>query len=61
MTTAIIEPRAIPIEERPANKADYLNISFGVRSWLFTTDHKRIAILYLVSITLMFFLGGAMA
>ena len=37
----------------------YLNVAFGVKSWLLTTDHKRIAILYLVSITLMFFLGGA--
>jgi cytochrome c oxidase subunit 1 len=61
MTTATVEPRAVPIEERPANKADYLNISFGVRSWLLTTDHKRIAILYLATITLFFFIGGAFA
>jgi cytochrome c oxidase subunit 1 len=61
MTTATVEPRAVPIEERPANKADYLNVSFGVRSWLLTTDHKRIAILYLASITLFFFIGGAFA
>ena len=30
-------------------------------SWLTTQDHKRIAILYLISITLMFFFGGAFA
>lgn len=42
-------------------RAHYLNISYGVRSWLFTTDHKRIALLYLVTITLMFFVGGAFA
>ena len=30
-------------------------------SWLLTTDHKRIAILYLASITAFFFLGGAAA
>ncbi|HOL71612.1 MAG TPA: cytochrome c oxidase subunit I [Bryobacteraceae bacterium] len=40
---------------------DYLHCEYGIRSWLFTTDHKRIAILYLVSITLMFFVGGAFA
>jgi cytochrome c oxidase subunit I len=40
---------------------DYLNISYSVRSWLLTTDHKRIALLYLVSITLFFFVGGAAA
>jgi cytochrome c oxidase subunit 1 len=39
----------------------YLNISYGVRSWLFTKDHKRIALLYLASITLFFFIGGAFA
>src|SRR3989442_1633795 len=39
----------------------YLNVSYGVKSWLFTQDHKRIALLYLLSITLFFFLGGAFA
>ena len=40
---------------------DYLNVSYGVKSWLLTTDHKRIGLLYMVSLTLMFFLGGIMA
>ena len=40
---------------------NYLNNGYGVRSWLLTTDHKRIALLYLVSITFFFFVGGAMA
>ncbi len=40
---------------------NYLNVSYGVKSWLLTTDHKRIGLLYLVSITLFFFLGGAFA
>jgi cytochrome c oxidase subunit 1 len=39
----------------------YLNVSYGVKSWLLTRDHKRIALLYLVSITLFFFLGGLFA
>src|SRR5688572_12849751 len=39
----------------------YLNVSYRVRSWLLTLDHKRIGILYLLSITLFFFLGGAFA
>ena len=29
--------------------ANYLNVEHGWRSWLLTTDHKRIAILYLLS------------
>src|SRR5581483_6094631 len=33
----------------------------NVRSWLLTTDHKRIGILYMVSIRLMFVLGGLAA
>jgi len=40
---------------------NYLNVSFGWKSWLFTTDHKRIALLYLVVVTAMFFVGGAFA
>jgi len=39
----------------------YLNTAFGWRSWLLTRDHKRIALLYLMSITFFFFLGGAFA
>src|SRR5215470_8239966 len=39
----------------------YLNSTYGIRSWLLTTDHKRIALLYLVSVTFFFFIGGAFA
>jgi len=39
----------------------YLNAQYGIRSWLLTTDHKRIAILYLISITFFFAIGGLMA
>jgi len=42
-------------------KKNYLNAEYGIRSWLFTTDHKRIALLYLISITLFFFIGGFFA
>src|SRR6185437_788978 len=39
----------------------YLNAGYGIRSWLFTTDHKRIALLYLISVTFFFFIGGFFA
>ncbi len=39
-------------------RENYLNTDYGIKSWLLTTDHKRIAILYLLSITAMFFVGG---
>src|SRR5215510_5479553 len=42
-------------------RTHYVNAKYGVRSWLLTTDHKRIGLLYLASITLFFFLGGAFA
>jgi cytochrome c oxidase subunit 1 len=42
-------------------RENYLNASYGIKSWLLTTDHKRIALLYLVSITLFFFVGGMYA
>src|SRR5215468_4564319 len=44
-----------------ARHEHYLNIRYGLRSWLLTTDHKRIALLYLASITFFFFVGGAAA
>jgi cytochrome c oxidase subunit 1 len=43
------------------HRENYLNVSYGIKSWLLTRDHKRIALLYLMSITLFFFLGGAFA
>jgi cytochrome c oxidase subunit 1 len=42
-------------------RKNYINAEYGIRSWLFTTDHKRIALLYLISITVMFFVGGFFA
>jgi len=48
-----------PVEvEAPRN---YLNAQYGLKSWLLTEDHKRIAVLYLISVTFFFFLGGLFA
>ena len=50
--------------ERPAAMSETPTISrptTRLRSWFFTTDHKRIAILYFAGITLFFFIGGAAA
>src|SRR5437870_5314359 len=49
------------MNEAPQRRTHYLNVSYGVKSWLLTTDHKRIALLYLCSITIMFVLGGVYA
>jgi cytochrome c oxidase subunit 1 len=40
---------------------NYLTNGWSWKSWLLTSDHKRIAILYLISISVFFMLGGAFA
>jgi cytochrome c oxidase subunit I len=40
---------------------NYLDVAYTIRSWFLTSDHKRIALMYLASITVFFFLGGAFA
>src|SRR6202158_4672203 len=57
MSTAVPDIHEVPAGSR----VNYLNASYGIKSWLFTTDHKRIALLYLASITFMFFVGGTAA
>ena len=44
-----------------AERENYLNTEYGIRSWLLTTDHKRIALLYLLLITFFFFIAGFFA
>ena len=43
------------------HRETYLNARFSVASWLLTKDHKRIAILYIISLTFFFLIGGAAA
>ena len=50
-------PAPPPLERVPS----YLEDGRTLRSWLLTTDHKRIAILYLLSITFFFSIGGVAA
>ena len=52
MATAVLES---------GERETYLNKEYGIKSWLLTVDHKRIALLYLVSITFFFFIGGFFA
>jgi cytochrome c oxidase subunit 1 len=51
-------PRPSPKEE---GGTSYLEEGFSLSSWLFTRDHKRIGVLYAISITAFFFVGGAAA
>ena len=56
MSTIAIAPESA----LPARK-HYLNVKTTLASWLLTTDHKRIAILYLLSISVFFAAGGFFA
>lgn len=47
------------IEEKP--KVNYLTNGFTLRSWLLTKDHKRIAIMYLITVSAFFMIGGLYA
>src|SRR5213592_700917 len=42
-------------------RTNYLNAEYGVKSWLLTKDHKRIALLYLGGISFFFFIGSLYA
>ena len=57
MSTATIDLHEAPAE----SSVNYLNATYGVKSWLLTLDHKRIGLLYLSTITLMFLIGGVAA
>ncbi|MBK8901638.1 MAG: cytochrome c oxidase subunit I [Anaerolineaceae bacterium] len=45
----------------PVRHKHYLNESYTARSWLLTTDHKRIGILYMIAVTFFFAVGGVAA
>ena len=52
------EPPATAPGDHPDN---YLTHTTGIASWMFTLDHKRIGIMYMVSILASFALGGIFA
>ena len=54
-------PTALPSSAEDAASDNYLTRPSGLRSWLFTVDHKRIGVMYLVSILTAFLLGGIFA
>jgi len=48
-------------QEARLPKVHYLNQGYGLKSWLLTVDHKRIALLYLLTTLFFFCIGGVMA
>src|SRR4030065_255679 len=43
------------------NQASFLNYPRGIKSWLFTLDHKRIGLMYFIALMFFFFVGGVLA
>src|SRR3954469_7536522 len=44
-----------------APKLNYITNGTTLKSWLLTKDHKRIAIMYLISVSVFFMIGGLYA
>src|SRR5687768_14660878 len=51
----------IDVKEPHSPGDNYLTHSRGILSWLFTVDHKRIGIMYMVGVLTAFFIGGVFA
>jgi cytochrome c oxidase subunit I len=47
--------------EASVARTNYLNVAHSAASWFLTKDHKRIALLYLFTITFFFLVGGIFA
>ena len=58
MAIAVAREIVPPTETR---QETYLNNDYSIKSWLLTQDHKRIAVMYLVTITVFFLMGGVFA
>jgi cytochrome c oxidase subunit 1 len=58
MTVTTVDRAALP---NPMEEPSYLTSEKTIASWLFTRDHKRIALLFFASITFFFFVGGIAA
>ena len=63
MSTVLERDARGDYDDAPVEAAapSYLHDGYGWRSWLFTVDHKRIGVLYLIGLTFFFAVGGAFA
>jgi cytochrome c oxidase subunit 1 len=58
MSSVTLHDLQLVDQTKPRN---YFNDEYGVLSWLLTKDHKRIGLLYLISVTTLFLIGGFFA
>ncbi len=60
MSTTVTTPIG-GLDPAPKTPQNYLTNGHSIKSWLLTEDHKRIAMLYLISVSFFFLLGGISA
>src|SRR5689334_17152867 len=60
MCTAGVSPQVVT-QPRENARTNHLNATHGLKSWLLTEDHKRIALLYLIGVSFFFLVGGLLA
>ena len=62
MSTNVIDGPPVVAGHAPDGlHTNYWNASKGVLSWIFTLDHKRIGIMYLIAVCSFFMVGGILA
>lgn len=61
MSATVITTPGLAEVPKPQEEKNYLNADHTIKSWLLTGDHKRIAVMYLFSVTFFFFLGSLAA
>ncbi len=61
MSLIAVDPIEMGAPQVDGEPLSYLNDGHGLRSWLLTKDHKRIAILYLITVSTFFVIGGIFA
>lgn len=59
--SAVAIPRPSETSALEMPRQHYLNAGYSIKSWLLTLDHKRIGILYLVSVSVFFLMGAVFA
>lgn len=59
--SAVAVPKQTDTPALEMPRENYLNDGHGIKAWLLTLDHKRIGILYMVSVSIFFLMGALFA
>ena len=59
--SAVAVPKQIEAPALEMPRDNFLNDGYSLKSWLLTLDHKRIGILYMISVSIFFLMGASFA